>query len=311
MQIVHTLEQRLTDQPTVLTIGKFDGMHLGHQRLVGATVDRAHTLGYLSAVLTFEPHPDVVLRPERELYLLTNLEERSELIAAFNPDMLIVAPFTRETMRTPPDTYMRQICTALPLRELYVGTDFALGHKREGDVARLQAIGQELGYTVTTVDPVKIGDITVSASQIRQLLYAGDVQGVIPLLGRPFWVRGTVIMGDRRGHTIGYPTANLAIAPVHALPLDGVYACYAYITDVPLPAVTNIGTRPTFDGTRRTVEAHLLDWSGDLYGQQVRLEFLHHLRGERKFSSVAELVAQIGRDADHARHILRDTPPGL
>lgn len=310
MQIVHTLEQRLTDQPTVMTIGKFDGVHLGHQRLVCATVERAQTLGYLSAVLTFEPHPDVVLRPERELYVLTNLEERSELIAALNPDLLIVAPFTRETMSTPPDTYMRQICTALPLRELYVGTDFALGRKREGDVARLRAIGQELGYTVTTVDPVKIGKTTVSASRVRQLLYAGDVQGVVPLLGRPFWVRGEVIVGDRRGRTIGYPTANLAIAPMHALPSDGVYACYAYITDKPLPAVTNVGTRPTFDGTRRTVEAHLLDWSGDLYGQYLRLEFLHHLRGEQKFSSVAELMSQIGRDADRARNLLRDASPG-
>lgn len=305
MQIAHSLESRLTDRPTVLTIGKFDGVHLGHQRLVRTAVARARELGCLSAVLTFEPHPDVVIRPERELYLLTSLDERSELLGQLGPDLLVVAPFSRETMSTPAAEYMRRICAALPLRELWVGSDFALGRGREGNVPRLQEIGQDLGYTVGTVDAVELAGAPVSASRARQCLYAGDVQGVIPLLGRPFWIRGPVEEGDRRGQTIGYPTANIAVAPVHALPADGVYACQVYLDAEPLPAVTNVGTRPTFAGTRRTVEAHLLDWQGNLYGQTVRLEFLHHLRGEQKFSGIDELVAQIGRDAQRARELLR------
>lgn len=304
MQIAYSLDHPLTDRPTVLVIGKFDGVHLGHQLLIRTAVERAQQLGFHSAVLTFEPHPDVVIRLGRELYLLTSLEERIALIAALNPDLLIVAPFTRETMGTPAYDYMRQICTAVPLRELWVGSDFALGRKREGDVPRLMEIGQELGYAVGTVAPVQVGGAPVSASRVRQLLYASDVQGVIPLLGRPFWLRGVVVEGDRRGHTLGFPTANIAVDPVHALPADGVYACRVNLADGLLPAVTNVGTRPTFEGVRRTVEAHLLDWSGNLYGQTLRLEFWHHLRGERKFNGIDELVAQIGRDAERARALL-------
>lgn len=288
----------------MLTIGKFDGVHLGHQRLVRGAVARAQQLGFASAVLTFEPHPDVVIRPERELYLLTSLEERIELLAQLGPELLLVVPFSRETMTTPAGDYMRQICTVLPLRELWVGEDFALGRGREGTVPRLRAIGQELGYTVETMGAVELDGAPVSASRVRQRLYAGDVEGAIPLLGRPFWIRGTVVQGDRRGHELGFPTANIAVAPVHALPADGVYACRVYLNGEALPAVTNVGTRPTFGGTRRTVEAHLLDWSGNLYGEHLRLEFLHHLRGEQKFNGIDELVAQIGRDATRARELL-------
>lgn len=305
MQIAYSLDHPLTDQPVVLAIGKFDGVHLGHQRLVRTVVERARTLGYVSAIMTFDPHPDVVLRPQRELYLLTNIDERADLMATLGPDMFIVVPFTRETMSTSAHDYMRQICRALPLRELWEGATFALGRKREGDIPRLRDIGAELGYTVGVVDPVMIEGEPVSASRVRQHLYASDVQGVIPLLGRPFWLNGPVVEGDRRGQTIGYPTANIAVEPVHALPADGVYACYVSFKNEHLPAVTNVGTRPTFAGTRRTVEAHLLDWQGNLYGQRLQLEFLHHLRGEQKFSGITELVAQIGRDAERARMLLR------
>lgn len=304
MQIAYSLEQQLTDQPVVLTIGKFDGVHLGHRLLVQTAVERAQALGCQSAVLTFDPHPDVVIRPQRELYLLTNIEERTELLAKLGSDIVVIAPFNHEVMNTPADAYMRQVCYALPLRQLCIGSDFALGRMREGNAARLAEIGQELGYTLHAVDPLFVAGEPVSASRVRQYLYAGDVEGVVPLLGRPFWLRGPVIQGDRRGHTIGYPTANIAVHPVHALPADGVYVCRVYLDGTALPAVTNIGTRPTFAATRRTVEAHLLDWSGDLYGQHIRLEFLHRLRGEQKFNGIAELVAQIGRDVARARELL-------
>lgn len=305
MHTVYSLEQPVTDQPAVLTIGKFDGVHLGHQRLIDTAVERARSRGFASAVMTFDPHPDRVIRPDNPLRLLTTLDERGPLIAALGVDVLIVAPFTRETMATPAFDYMRQICTALPLGELWVGEGFALGRKREGDVPRLSEIGHDLGYTVGTVAAVHLNGEPVNSSRIRRLLAEGAVAETVPLLGRPFALTGTVEEGDRRGRTIGFPTANLAIDESHALPADGVYACYVFVRDTALPAVTNIGVRPTFGSLRRTVEAHLLDWSGDLYGQVVRLAFVHHLRGERKFNGIDDLRAQITHDAQQARTLLQ------
>jgi riboflavin kinase/FMN adenylyltransferase len=304
VQIARTLDQPLTDRPVVLTIGRFDGVHLGHQLLVRTAVERAQKLGFTSAVLTWEPHPNAVIRPDQPLHLLTNLEERIELIGALGPDLLVVAPFTRETMSTSAAVYMRHICVALPLRELWVGSDFAMGYKREGDIPRLMEIGRDLGYAVGTVNREDANGETISSSRVRQLLRAGDVEGVQPLLGRPFGLRGVVVEGDRRGRTIGFPTANLVIDAIHVLPADGVYACVVYLDGAPLPAVTNVGLRPTFNSTSRTVEAHLLDWEGDIYGHSLRIEFLHRLRGEQKFNGVAELVAQISRDAARARELL-------
>jgi riboflavin kinase/FMN adenylyltransferase len=287
-----------------MTIGKFDGLHLGHQQMIGVVVERARSQNVCSAVLTFDPHPGMVLRPQHSPRLLTSLEERIELIAALNVDVMIVAPFNRETMATPAYDYMQQICTAVPLRELWVGEQFALGRKREGNIPRLAEIGQELGYTVHKLDPVLIGGERISSSRVRAMLSAGDVAGVEKLLGRFFRLHSIVVEGDRRGRTIGFPTANLAVNEQHALPADGVYACYAHVEGQAIAAVTNIGVRPTFGELRRTVEAHLLDWSGDLYGRMIWLEFRHHLRGEHKFGGIDELKAQISRDAMQARALL-------
>jgi riboflavin kinase / FMN adenylyltransferase len=304
VEIVRALEPGSSERPAVLTMGKFDGLHLGHQRLIATTIERARTLGIASAVLTWEPHPNAVLRPDQPLQLLTSLEEKIELIAHHGPDRLIIAPFTRATMATSADAYMAQIVTAMPVRELWVGEDFAMGRGRTGDVASLMVIGMELGFAVGAVSKVIRDGVPVSASRVRELLRVGEVAGVAPLLGRPFGLRGLVIEGDRRGRTIGFPTANMQIAPEHVLPADGVYACHVYLNGEGLPAVTNIGMRPTFDGLRRTVEAHLLDWSGDLYGQSLRLEFNARLRGEQKFGSIEDLIAQISRDAAQARALL-------
>jgi riboflavin kinase/FMN adenylyltransferase len=286
-------------------MGKFDGLHLGHQQLIATTVERARALGLGSAVLTWEPHPNAVIRPGQPLQLLTSLEEKIELIGRLGPDLLIVAPFTEATKATGADAYMRQIVAAVPVRELWVGEDFAMGRGREGDVPSLMLIGAALGFAVGAAKQVTVGGAPVSASRVRELLRAGDVEGAVALLGRPFGLRGVVVEGDKRGRTIGFPTANLRIHESHVLPADGVYACRVYLNGAGLPAVTNIGVRPTFDGLRRTVEAHLLDWSGDLYGQSIRIEFLHRLRGEQKFDGIQALVAQIRADAERARELLR------
>jgi riboflavin kinase/FMN adenylyltransferase len=307
VQIVYSLTPGITDQPVVLTMGKYDGLHLGHQQLIRTTVERARELGMRSVVLTWEPHPNAVIRPDQPLRLITLLDEKIARIADLGPDLLIIAPFTGETKATSAEAYMAQIHAAVPLRELWVGEGFAMGRGRTGDVPSLMAIGRDLGFAVGAVSEVRNSTTPVSASLVRERLDAGDVTGAQELLGRSFALRGTVVEGDKRGRTIGFPTANLQIDPLQIVPADGVYACRAFLADgsAYLPAVTNIGVRPTFDGLRRTVEAHLLDWSGDLYGQVVRLTFEQRLRGEQKFAGIDALVAQIRRDADAARSLLR------
>ncbi len=303
--IAYSLDNPITDHPIALTVGKFDGIHLGHQRMITTIIERARSQGFKSAVLTFDPHPKQVLRPQEDLRLLTSLEERIRLIAAHGTDYLIIAPFTQETVNTPAYDYMRQICAVLPLRELWVGPGFALGRRREGTIARLTEIGAEMGYTVGTVEPVMFQGGQVSSSRVRQMLREGDVATVQHLLGRHFVLHGIVVEGDKRGRTLGFPTANLSLAPIQALPADGVYACFAHVYEQRIPAVTNIGMRPTFGELRHLVETHLLDWSGNLYGLPIQVEFLHYLRGEHKFAGVDELVAQIGRDAEQARTLLQ------
>ncbi|MBX0326649.1 bifunctional riboflavin kinase/FAD synthetase [Oscillochloris sp. ZM17-4] len=304
MEIVRSLAPGIAQRPAVLTMGKFDGLHLGHRQLIGTAVRRARELGFVSAALTWDPHPNLVLRPDSPPQLLTSLEEKIDLIAALGPDLLIVAPFTEATKTTSAAAYMAQICAALPLRELWVGEDFAMGRGRSGDVPSLMTIGRDLGFAVGAVSKVMLGGEPVSSSRVRGLLAAGDVEGAAAMLGRPFGLRGTVVPGDQRGRLIGFPTANLQIRPEHVLPADGVYACRIALDGASLPAVTNVGVRPTFDGLRRTVEAHLLDWGGDLYGRALQVTFLHRLRGEQRFSGVDALVAQIRRDADAARELL-------
>ena len=306
MELVHGLPQPINERPTVLTIGAFDGVHLGHQHLIGSAVRRARALACQSAVLTFDPHPDLVIHPERERLYLTGLDERAELIAGLGVDLLIVMPFTRDVMALSAHEFMAQVCGAAALRELWVGWDFALGRRREGDLARLRDIGRQLGYSVHPVDAYTLADGTlVSSTRIRGALRDGETGAAAALLGRPFSVRGPVAEGERRGRTIGFPTANVLVDQHHVLPGDGVYVCHAWLGDTRYGAVTNIGMRPTFAGTRRTVEAYLLDFADDIYGEMLRLDMLHRLRPEQKFAGVAALVAQITRDVAAAREWLQ------
>jgi riboflavin kinase/FMN adenylyltransferase len=201
---------------------------------------------------------------------------------------------------------MDHVCRALALRELWIGWDFALGRKREGNLARLREIGQHHDYIVHPIEPFLLNGQPVSSSRIRAALSEGDLETANRLLGRPFGLRGPVVQGDQRGRTIGFPTANVAVDELHVTPSNGVYVCRAQVDGETFGAVTNIGVRPTFDGTRRTVEAYLLDFVDDIYGETLRLEFLHRLRGEQKFNGIAELVAQINRDTTAAREWLAE-----
>lgn len=307
MKIVHGLPQPINELPTVLTIGAFDGVHRGHAHLISTAVQRAHAFGRQAAVLTFEPHPDVVVRPGNERPSLTTIVERAELIAALGVDLMIVLPFTTELMALTAHEFMARICGALALRELCIGWDFALGRGREGDAERLAAIGQTFGYTVHRVEPFLLDGETVSSTRIRAALSRGDIAAANRLLGYSYGLRGLIVEGNRRGRTIGFPTANINVDPRRMLPAHGVYVCRAVLNGITYGAVTNVGVRPTFDGTQRTVEAYLLDFSDDIYGEELRLMFLNRLRGEQKFDGVAALVAQISRDVAAARDWLQNS----
>jgi riboflavin kinase/FMN adenylyltransferase len=307
MELVQGLPQPINERPTVLTIGVFDGVHRGHQHLIGGAVQRARSLGWQSAVLTFDPHPNVVVRPDRQQLYLTSLEERIEQIAAIGVDLLIVLPFNRDVMALTAQEFMTRVCRAVALRELWVGHDFALGRGREGDLARLRDIGHELGYSAHPVEPLLLGGAPVSSTRIRRALQEGDVLSASHLLGHTFALRGLVAEGARRGRTIGFPTANVTVDPQHIVPADGVYVCQAQVCGQRYGAVTNVGMRPTFSGTHRTVEAYLLDFFDEIYGETLRLDFLHRLRGERKFDGIGALVAQITSDVAAARQWLNES----
>jgi riboflavin kinase/FMN adenylyltransferase len=305
MQLHDSLAQVRLNQPTVLTIGKFNGLHRGHRALLGQVVERAQAIGAVSAAMTFVPHPTLVLQPQHTRVYLTSEEERRQLIAASGIDHLIVLRYDDELRQLTAEQFMQTLCLHINLRELWVGPDFRLGYRAQGTVEVLQGLGRELGYVVHPITKFEIEGAAVSASRIRELLQAGRVAEIPPLLGRPFALSGEVVKGDQRGRTIGFPTANVAVDGQHLLPNDGVYACRVKLADSSEHnAVTNVGVRPTFGTLSRTVEAHLLDWSGDLYGQIIRVTFLHYIRGERKFSGIDELKAQIERDATRARELL-------
>lgn len=305
--------------PTVMTIGNFDGIHCGHQALLRRMVAIADELAASQAqsvhtlLLTFDPHPVKVLRPDLPHFLLTTPMERIELAAMAGITYGVIHPFTLETAQITPQQFMEMLKEHLGLSVLVVGPDFALGRNRSGDLPTLRAIGETLDFRVEVIEPIALDAETVRSSRVRALLGAGDVATVATLLGRPYRVTGLVEHGDQRGRQVGIPTANLRIPPEKMLPADGVYATRTLIASFDrcdaLPSVTNIGVRPTVDGMHRRVETHILDFPppdhvDDLYGRVLAVDFYERLRGEVRFASVSELVRQIHTDIAHARTLL-------
>jgi riboflavin kinase/FMN adenylyltransferase len=296
----------------VLTIGNFDGVHLGHQSIMRTVISRARGLDGQSVVLTFDPHPRKVVQPDRAPLLLTTTEQKLEALEAIGIDVVIVEPFDREFASVTPDYFVREIVHArIAPEEVFVGYDFHFGRDREGSMRTLCETGANLGFSVTIIPEVKVGNQDVNSTRIRSLLAAGEVDNVETLLGRPFSLRSTVGEGDRRGRTIGFPTANLE-PENEILPGVGVYAGEMRILDggetdpnERYPAVVNVGLRPTFYQEGRLIaEAHLLDFQGDLYGRCVELSFCVRLRSERKFPNVDALKEQIAADVVSARETL-------
>ena len=306
MQIEKELAKVKPQKETLLTIGVFDGIHLGHQRLLTHLRDEARKKNWLSGVVTFKSHPKAVLSPENKLLWLSDMETRISLIRDLGIDVIVVLPFTSELARLTAQRFVQLLKGYLKMCGLIIGPDFALGKDREGDAEKLRLLGQEMGFSVEVIPPVVIDGQVVSSSAIRQALTQGDMKKAEKLFGRLFSLNGLVVGGDRRGRTFGFPTANLELKPEQALPSDGVYATIAHVGRELMPSVTSVGVRPTFGGGKRLVETYLIDYEGELLGQRLTLDLVNKLRDEKRFDTVEELKSQMGRDVEQARQILSE-----
>ena len=312
MEVLHHPGECVSARPCAVTIGAYDGVHLGHRQVIERVRREAADLGVASAVVTFDKHPASVVRPDSAPRLLTDLEQKIELLGATGVDYVLVVRFDEDRAEESAEDFVREVLVGcLSARAVVVGHDFHFGYKRSGNVPLLQEMGAELGFDVTgvtlvTEDP---GGETISSTRIRGLLGEGRVREAAALLGRLHQVRGPVIHGDERGRLLGFPTANLSVPSVICLPADGVYAgWYIRHNGIRLPAALSLGRRPTFysddEQEMSLLEAHVLDFSGDLYGEAARVEFADHIRGQQRFDDVEALIEQIGRDVQDCRRIL-------
>jgi riboflavin kinase/FMN adenylyltransferase len=296
---------------SVITIGQFDGVHLGHQRVVARAAELGRERGLPVVAITFDPHPDEVIRPGSHPPFLCSTRRRAELLGGLGVDAVCLLPFTLEFSRLDPDEFVRAVLVdKLHAAAVVVGEDFRFGHKARGDVQLLDKLGEKYDYTVEGLPLLVLDDETISSTAIRALLEAGDVAGAAKLLGRPHRVEGVVVRGHQRGRQLGFPTANVESPPHTAIPADGIYAGWLSTLDEAgaemnrWPAAISIGTNPTFDGQARTVEAYALDRTDlDLYGLHAAIDFVARLRGTLRFDSIDALVEQMHEDVDEAREI--------
>ncbi|MGC4895786.1 bifunctional riboflavin kinase/FAD synthetase [Micromonospora sp. DT31] len=288
---------------SVVTIGVFDGVHKGHQATIGHAVARARELGVASVVVTFDPHPAEVVRPGSHPAVLTEPARKAELIEALGADVLCVVPFTAEFSRLPAEAFVHDVLVAhLHAALVVVGDNFRFGHRAAGDVPLLERLGRTFGFAVEDAPLVSEAGTVFSSTYIRSCVDAGDVRAAAAALGRPHRLEGVVVRGDQRGRELGYPTANLLTHRYAAVPADGVYAARMVRRDgEPLAAAVSIGTNPTFSGRERRVEAYALDFTGDLYGERLALDFVAHLREQRTYDAVEPLLAQMAEDVERTR----------
>jgi len=301
MRLFHGTDNAEIARPTVLTLGVFDGLHLGHQLIMQTVVERAHDTGAVPTVITFEPHPRAVLHPESAPPLLQTFDQKIEALGVLGIEQAIVIHFDQAFSQIRAQDFLRDVVVdRLHAKEVYLGRGFAFGHDREGNIELLRQVSDRLGFHADEVPEVRLRGRRVSSSRIRELLQHGQVNIARRMLGRPYGVEGRVVRGDERGTQLGFPTANLN-PQNRVIPRGGVYVTATLIDGQWRRSVTNIGSRPTFETRANTsVETFVMGWSGDLYGDVVRVRFLHRLRDERKFKSVDELGAQIKRDVARA-----------
>jgi riboflavin kinase/FMN adenylyltransferase len=307
MQIVrHIDDPSLSITASVVTLGNFDGIHKGHQALIGGAVAEARKLGIPCVVLTFEPHPLKVLAPQRAPKMLLSHKDKMQLLQALGVDVVVIQNFDLAFANLAAESFVRGLLVdRLKARRIWVGSDLRFGQGRKGGVVELKEWGGELGYSVATVDAVVVNDARVSSSRIRQLVIAGQVDAVEPMLGRYHFLSGRVVGGHRRGRDLGFPTANISTR-TEVLPLDGIYATFFHLGDRRLSSVSSIGVNPTFGAGPRSIESYILSFQEDIYGAAVKLSFVKRLRAEMNFTSAAALSAQIRQDVDSAAAIFRE-----
>jgi len=296
-----------TDKDTLLTIGVFDGVHRGHQHLIEALKRQAEEKGWLPGVVTFRQHPEAVLAPGNNLPFLTDIQTRLNFLKEQGVALIVPLSFTAELAKLPARRFVGLLQKHLRMRGLVIGADFALGKGREGSPGALKKLGKEMGFTVTVVPPLEINGEVVSSTAIRRAMAAGDMEKVRRLTGRYFRLHGRVVHGEGRGEGLGFPTANLNVAPGQSLPPDGVYAALARVNGHTYPSMTNIGRNPTFGDNKLSIEAYLLDYSGDLYGHELKVDFVARLRDEKRFASADELKRQVAADVKKGKAILDRT----
>ena len=289
---------------SLLTIGVFDGVHAGHRYLLNKLRQRAAEKNLLSGVVTFNPHSQSVIHPGKRLPWLNSLEDRIEAFRNLGIDIIAVLTFTPEVAQLRARDFMYLLKEYLKMEGIVVGPDFALGRGKEGNIEALQTLGTEMDFTVEVVPAFTVDGEVVSSTRIRQALTQGDMKKIRDLMGRHFFLRGKVITSDKRGRTLGFPTANLEVSRQQALPGNGIYATITQVDDKRFRSATNIGTRPTFGEGKRTVETHLLGFKGDLYDREIRVEFVQKVRDELRFPSAEELKVQMTEDVREVETIL-------
>lgn len=304
MLVEEELARLSAKKDMLLTIGVFDGVHLGHKYLISQLKEHAKQQNLLTGVVTFRQHPQAVLSPQTKLPWLTDLAQRTRLLKDEGIEAIITLSFTHELAQLSTRQFISLLKKYLRMRGLVIGPDFALGQNREGNTNALGTLGRDMNFSVIVIPPVVINGEVVSSTAIRNALAEGDMKRVYNLIGRPFSLHGHVITGAGRGIELGFPTANLKIDPEQALPADGVYATWAYIDDKAYQSMTNIGKRPTFGGSKRIVEVYLLDYHSDLYGHELKIDIIERLRGEKQFDTAEELKKQITEDIKQGRAIL-------
>src|SRR5439155_4973747 len=290
--------------PVHLAIGVFDGVHLGHRALIAHLARGARQDGARAVAATFDPLPIQTLAPGAPASALSDVSERVRLLREAGAEAVVVFRFDEAFARLSADEFVDRVKGACDVRRIVVGPDFHFGRRAEGDVEKLRARGKRDGFVVDVVTPIEIDGAIVSSTRIRNLLLAGDVEAAAHLLGRPYGVRGLVVHGAKRGRALGFPTINLALPRERLLPRDGIYAMWAEMGEGRFKAAASLGVRPTFGGGERVLEAYLLDFSGELYGEEVEVSFIKRLRDEMAFASPAELSTQIARDVEETKRAL-------
>lgn len=303
MRVTHDLAELERGAPAILTIGAFDGVHRGHQYLIDQVVQRARKTDALSAVLTFNPRPEVVLRPGS--LQLTSGPVKERLIAGLDPDILITLPFTLDLAAVSADDFLAAILDHVHLHEIWVGVDFAFGHRRAGNVDFLMEAGRSHDFAVHVISRQPFDGVPISSSLIRELVKAGKIGEAARYLGHYFALEGPVVRGQGRGRALGFPTANLRTAPDQLLPDTGIYAGYLTVDGRRLPAAISVGYNVVFGGREIVVEAYVLDFDEDIYDKEVTLEFVDRVREERNFESVEALIAEMHRDVATVRNVLQ------